>query len=212
MPIDKRFINLILIFILMSIIFIVIITSNSLSFQHSHSNLVNENKVSDIRCIIEENFSNISSVFEGQTVLKEVFVHNISTFPAFIRVSFFPNFFNDTLNIITDSNLVSFNVNSNWIDGKDGYYYYSKILMPGEKIINPIISFVKINNTAYDPNNTQYKLIIDVTSEACGVLRDYPFQRSWWDYDGTSAISSPISDINNILKQETDSYFANYNN
>ncbi len=195
------------------IISLIIISSKSFTWQHSSDSKINHIEIADLKVVIEEEFTEPMNVKSNDIINKKVFIYNIGNFPALVRVSFFPYLYDETSgqSLLTPHDSISLlNLSSDWIDGKDGYFYYDKILMQNEKTTNPIISSVLINPIQPSPNYSNIKLDLEVNMEACGISRYYSFQKMWWNYDGVSPLPPPLNNINNQLIDKTNAFFQDY--
>ncbi len=86
-------------------------------------------------------FSNVDGVLPNTSVTKVVEIRNTGKSDAWVRVRIEKNI---SLNSDSegDTGLISLNINDGaWIDGKDGYYYYSKKLSEDE-VTEPIFTKV----------------------------------------------------------------------
>ncbi len=86
-------------------------------------------------------FSNVDGVLPNTSVTKVVEIRNTGKSDAWVRVRIEKN-----ISVNSDSEgdtgLISLNINEgSWIDGKDGYYYYSKKLSEDE-VTEPIFTKV----------------------------------------------------------------------
>ena len=112
----------------------------------------------------EVDFKDVDGIVPGDEASKIVKVKNTGNNDAFIRLSVkkgieLAQSGTPDLNLIT----IDFNTDD-WTDGRDGYWYYNKVLKPGETT-KPLFTTVK-----FDPQmDDQYqncKVMVDVAAQA----------------------------------------------
>ena len=82
------------------------------------------------------------NVMPGTSVVKKVEVKNIGESPAWVRVQV-ETTITDPNKKPLDAGVVSFDFDeTKWIDGKDGYYYYSDPLAPNTTTLAPLFTNV----------------------------------------------------------------------
>ena len=126
--------------------------------------------VANIDVDIDEDFK-LPIDWNGSSHEKLVKVQNNSTGPALIRISIQKRWVDDNRNPWAgDANFIKLNFSKNenklWVDGKDGYFYYNKILPKGE-VTEAILDSVELNIP--DELKDRYKnkeVIVDVKTEA----------------------------------------------
>ena len=126
--------------------------------------------VANIDVDIDEDFKQPTD-WNGSSHEKLVKVQNNSTGPALIRISIQKRWVDDNRNPWAgDANFIKLNFSKNenklWVDGKDGYFYYNKILPKGE-VTEAILDSVELNIP--DELKDRYKnkeVIVDVRTEA----------------------------------------------
>ena len=126
--------------------------------------------VANIDVEIEEDFKPPTD-WNGSSHEKLVKVQNNSTGPALIRVSIQKRWVDSSGSPWSgDTSLIKLNFSKNekklWVDGKDGYFYYNKILAEKE-VTEAILDSVELNI----PENLKdryidKKVIVDVKTEA----------------------------------------------
>ena len=103
---------------------------------------------------IEENFDEEGAKnWDGTALVKEVTVKNNRETPALIRVSIVPIWLDennkpwagDINAIVLNKNIVSNPNEEGWMDGKDGYFYYTKALDTGAGTNKTIIDEVSFD-------------------------------------------------------------------
>ncbi len=109
-------------------------------------------------------FSNVDGVLPNTSVTKVVEIRNTGKSDAWVRVRIEKN-----ISVNSDSEgdtgLISLNINEgSWIDGNDGYYYYSKKLSEDE-VTEPIFTKVDFSK---DMDNTYVGAVcsVEVFAEA----------------------------------------------
>lgn len=103
----------------------------------------------------------------GENITKEVTVQNTGTLPAYVRVKIVP-FWKNGMPLKcngVDTVSLNFSNSSEWFNIGD-FYYYKKILQPGEKS-EPLLDGLVVNSELKD--NSDYKienLVVDVFTES----------------------------------------------
>lgn len=126
--------------------------------------------VANIDVEIDEDFKQPTD-WNGSTHEKLVKVQNNSTGPALIRISIQKRWVDEKVNLWAgDTNFIKLNFSKHagklWVDGKDGYFYYNKILAEKE-VTEAILDSVELNIP--DELKDRYKnkeVIVDVKTEA----------------------------------------------
>lgn len=133
----------------------------------SSDTVVNNFKAEDIKVNINENFITPNS-WSGDKVTKEVEVKNDNSNAELVRVSIIPRWTDDKGNPwggdVNYANIEFANL-SDWIDGKDGYYYYNKLLDTNQttsKIIRSVKADIPPDQKQAYKNKT---LVVDVNVE-----------------------------------------------
>lgn len=142
----------------------------------------NKFNIADVDIEIDEEFTPPAN-WNGDSYEKLVKVQNNSTGPALIRISIQKRWVDNNGNPWAgDTNLIQLNFSNNqnnlWVDGKDGYFYYNKILNKGE-FTDAILDSVKLNIP--DDLRDRYigkKVIIDVKTEAVQATKD-AYNEAW---------------------------------
>lgn len=112
----------------------------------------------------------------ASTIDKNAVVHNPAGSqkkPVYVRVAVVCKVYDkDGINVSTKYNCQpTFTLASDWTNGDDGYYYYNKVLLPGEDTSNLFASDITISNTADVP--TDHTIKIDVIADTVqAVLTD----------------------------------------
>lgn len=126
--------------------------------------------VANIDVDIDEDFKSPTN-WDGSIHEKLVKVQNNSTGPALIRISIQKRWIDSNGNPWAgDTNFIKLNFSKNeknfWVDGKDGYFYYSKILAEKE-VTEAILDSVELNIPSdLKERYKGKKVIVDVKTEA----------------------------------------------
>ena len=98
---------------------------------------VNVFKVGENKIEVEEEFEKPTELSPNQIIKKKPLVRNTGDIPCFVRVrvefsdsdaAAFCEFMDG------EKNVIALPEGENWVKGKDGYYYYTKVLHPGEPV------------------------------------------------------------------------------
>lgn len=97
--------------------------------------VVNSFKAGTVDIVINDTFNTeeAQNVNPGDEYDKIVSVTNTGSKRAYIRVKLTPLF-----NPVLPTNVVTYPILANWIDGGDGWYYYKNIVAPGAATANII--------------------------------------------------------------------------
>lgn len=88
-----------------------------------------------------EEFKNVENIMPGTTVTKIAEVKNVGKGEAWIRVAV-NKYVQTEDGTVADTDLIKLDINTTeWIDGGDGYYYYTLPVKPGE-VTTPIFTTV----------------------------------------------------------------------
>lgn len=126
--------------------------------------------VANIDVEIKEDFEPPAD-WDGSSHEKLVKVQNNSTGPALIRVSIQKRWVDSDGKLWAgDINFIKLNFSKNenkfWVDGKDGYFYYNKILADKE-VTEAILDSVELNiPSELEERYKGKKVIVDVKTEA----------------------------------------------
>lgn len=140
----------------------------------SKDQVTNVFKLGDVDIKVKEEFEEPKE-WNGEIYKKEVAVKNVGESDALIRVALSPRWVNeDSDPWAGDVSIVSytFTNDSGWIDGKDGYYYYSQKVAKNN-LTNNLIDKVKADIP--EDLKEMYKnkvLIVDVIAEGVQCSKD----------------------------------------
>lgn len=93
--------------------------------------------LSDSTIVIQEEFPPPNDPAPGDLITKKPTVENTSQIPVFVRISAL--FSNEE----GEKQCEPLIIQENWEQREDGYYYYSRELLPGERT-EPLFEFVKL--------------------------------------------------------------------
>lgn len=168
-------------------------TVGIVAMANSKKNDVIDNRlnIATLRGDIEEkDFKEKEDIQIGETKSKEVSVKNTGNLNLFVRVMAFPQIEvpqkdsegNDSPTLL-EANIgkeIEVVIGTDWIDGEDGYYYYTGKVEPG-KATTPLFSEVKLSDSVADT----YKgaaLEMQIKSETVPAA-NFQYRKAWWDKD-----------------------------
>lgn len=137
----------------------------------------NEFTPSVVACAVVEGSADpvTGSVVNTGSVKSDVKIKNTGDTEAYIRVAVIVNWANADGNKfwavkpVKDTDYtIGFDLTGNWIDGGDGYYYYSSPVKPGD-LTGILINEAKLKDGVTPPvgyDDTQYYLSVEVTASA----------------------------------------------
>ena len=150
--------------------------NNLLKWFVDHDVVTNNFNVANIDVDIKEDFTPPNN-WDGSVNEKLVKIQNNSTGPALIRVSIQKRWENnDGTSWAGNTDFINLNFSNNknnlWIDGKDGYFYYNKILEKSG-LTDPLLDSVNLNIPGELSNLYKGKRVtIDVDVEAVQATLD----------------------------------------
>lgn len=170
-----------------SILIFTILIAVGVSFAHftSKDSVVNVFNTGNIDIEVDETVDDSKNI-------KQVWIENKGPNDCLVRVSIIPRWVDKDGNPTTgDINMIElgFNKSNNWLQGSDGFYYYTHKLESGGTTSN-LLETVKVKDNIPD----EYKFMtlkIDVKSEAVQANRiknsdntyEYPFKSTWRNID-----------------------------
>ncbi|WP_236674638.1 hypothetical protein [Enterococcus sp. BWR-S5] len=170
----------------------------------------NEFRISDLRTEIEEEFVPPGTFEPEKDYKKIVTVKNTGDMNSFVRVLALPVITKTSsggavtlLPATTEGSDAVLTIDYNltdWVDGKDGYFYYKKKLTAGEKTA-PLFTIVRMNQANITDEYTGAVLDFEIKVEGIGATK-YAYRDAWWNSQTPSA--SPLLDVDNLLKDQTD--------
>lgn len=195
--------------------FLVILVSLSFGLYQTYAALTdsdqkqNEFRVGDFKTSIEEVFDPPATFEPEKEYLKKVSIKNTGEQESFIRVLALPVLTkkqpNGSITLLpatTDgpAPIISIDYNINdWIDGKDGYFYYKKKLTKGESTTN-LFTKVKMNQANITDEYEGVRLSFEVKAEGISTI-EFAYREAWWG--GGIPTNNPHLAIENQLKNQT---------
>ncbi|EOL49310.1 hypothetical protein [Enterococcus caccae] len=169
----------------------------------------NEFRIGNFQTSIEEEFDP-PMIFEPEKdYLKKVSIKNTGEQDSFIRVLALPVLTkkqpNDAVTLlpatVDGSNpVLSIDYNlTDWIDGKDGYFYYKKKLAKEERTTN-LFTKIKMNQANITEEYEGVSLSFEVKAEGISTTK-YAYRDAWWG--SQTPTTKPLSDVENLLKNQT---------
>lgn len=195
-------------------IILIITTVASLAYLTSKESVKNDFEIGKIEATVDEKFNrnDAKDLSTNKSIEKIVAVINTGKNPEIVRVIINPQWKENSKdnNIsVSASNQVELNFRKgfedDWIEGKDGYYYYKHILKPkndnivsseGDKSkTSTLLESVSINKNITDEEKKEFsnrELVVNVSAEAIQVNYD-AIKDSW--------------NINNTMDKDVLNYF-----
>lgn len=195
-------------------IILIITTVASLAYLTSKESVKNDFEIGKIEATVDEKFNrnDAKDLSTNKSIEKTVAVTNTGKNPEIVRVIINPQWKENSKdnNIsVSASNQVELNFRKgfedDWIEGKDGYYYYKHILKPkndnivsseGDKSkTSTLLESVSINKNITDEEKKEFsnrELVVNVSAEAIQVNYD-AIKDSW--------------NINNTMDKDVLNYF-----
>lgn len=123
-------------------------------------------------------------IIRDKDIEKIVGAKNNGSRPGFVRLLVHPTIqaADGTVLPVTIGKEITLDLNTtDWMYGEDGYYYYLRILQPGEETPNLFtkVKFTEIYSTLY--TNATFK--IEIKCEAVGIEK-WDYRESFWGSDG----------------------------
>lgn len=195
-------------------IILIITTVASLAYLTSKESVKNDFEIGKIEATVDEKFNrnDAKDLSTNKSIEKTVAVTNTGKNPEIVRVIINPQWKENSKdnNIsVSASNQVELNFRKgfedDWIEGKDGYYYYKHILKPkndnivsseGDKSkTSTLLESVSINKNITDEEKKEFsnrELVVNVSAEVIQVNYD-AIKDSW--------------NINNTMDKDVLNYF-----
>lgn len=127
---------------------------------HAEKKTTNVITIGNVSVNLIDIYTRADNVYPGESIAKEVFAENNGSNDEYVRIHLKKTWTDNEDNEIPelDTELIDINFpnKNDWVDGKDGYYYYQKILKPGERTSDLLDSF-KLSK--------KYDSIKDITPE-----------------------------------------------
>ncbi|MGX7202541.1 hypothetical protein BCR22_12730 [Enterococcus plantarum] len=169
----------------------------------------NEFRIGNLESSIEEEFYP-PEVFEPEKdYLKKVAIRNTGEQSIFLRVLALPMLIkkqsNDVLTLLPvtiDGSAPVLSIDYNlidWIDGKDGYFYYKKKLLKDERTTN-LFTKVRMNKANITEEYEEVLLSFEIKSEGISTTK-FAYRDAWWN--GQIPATEPLIELDNLLKNQT---------
>lgn len=134
-------------------------------------NVANTFTYGQVSCAIHEDFTD-------KTHKKDVQVENTGNVNAYIRATYVINWLDKDGNIAASvpSNYtctVTIHKNNKWVQGSDGYYYYTSPVEPGK--MTDFLLDCKVDH----PENTEYTLSVEILATAVQSVPERAVQAAW---------------------------------
>lgn len=184
-------------FLTLSLVFTIVITV--WAFRSSNDSIQNDFIVADLNVSIDEEFNPPTDfLYPGDSHIKNVKVKNNSKQPVFVRVMALPQITIDEIVLETNGVVLLDIDESNWIDGRDGYYYYKEALQEGKttpSLFKNVTLANDINKSIYEKS----KVNIIIKSEGVAITRNKVHINSWWG--GITPTKEPLKGISDELSK-----------
>lgn len=142
-------------------------------------------QIGDLQTKVNEVFNEPTTILLDTSVEKKIAVENTGTINQFVRVMIHPEIqlkngeSNQLLPSQIGEEIVLDLDNVNWKFGEDGYYYYLKILKPGQTNISEnLFKNVKLKKgLGPEYHNAAFSLLVKVEAINC---TKYAYRDAWW--------------------------------
>lgn len=175
----------------------VFIAMGIVAMANAKKNDIAENrlKIATLRGDIEETgFKEKEDIQIGETKAKKVTVKNTGNLGLFVRVMVFPQIEvpqNDSDGnyspLLLEANMgkeIEAVISSEWIDGEDGYYYYTGKVEPGDASL-PLFSEVALSSSV---SSAYTGAVFDMQIKSETVpSANYQYRKAWWNKDTDTA-------------------------
>ena len=175
-----------LLLVALAAILLTVLTQPSLAFYTTIGKTTNVVTSGDVQLKIHEKTADGSNfpiegvyVIPGDIVSKQVTVENVCNHPFYLRVKLVSGTTNQAL---APDDCLKININTqNWT-AKDGFYYYNRILLPGE-LTEALFTEVEIVGSKVDQSHIGSTLSLTVNAYAVQSENnpaDHPWDASGW--------------------------------
>ncbi|MFD2308247.1 hypothetical protein [Enterococcus termitis] len=169
----------------------------------------NDFRVGNIQTEIEEEFTPPNTFVPDKVYEKKVVVKNTGEQDIFVRVLALPSIIkkqdNGSVLLLPATSegtnpILSIDYNlTDWIDGKDGYFYYKKkVAKAGQTTV--LFTKVQMNQANITEDYTDASLTFEIKAEAIGITK-FAYRDAWWNAQIPSKV--PLLDVDNLLKGQT---------
>ncbi|GGD02993.1 hypothetical protein [Enterococcus wangshanyuanii] len=175
-----------------------------------HDQKQNDFQIGNLKSSIEEDFTPPSSFEPDIDYTKRVSIKNTGGLESFIRVLATPVITVETdegvdalLPATTNGDKAVLTVDYNlteWIDGKDGYFYYKKKLMQNEDTA-PLFSKVRMNKENISDEYKSAKMTFEIKVEGIHTTK-FAYRDAWWNSE-IPILESPLYKVDEVLSSQT---------
>lgn len=161
--------------------------------------------------LFEENFDeDMTGVKRNESVPKEVRIENNGTIKQFVRVMVLPEVRKSVvgddqniqllpLSIGAGADMELERMDAKWVNGGDGYYYYTDSLAPKART-DYLFRSVKLSNQLEDRyNQASFKISLKVETINCA---EFAYRDAWWQ--GITPTDGPLQTIDTELSDKTE--------
>lgn len=197
----------------LAVFLILMLTSNgTFSSLTDSDNKQNAFRIGDLKVAIKEEFDPPVKFEPDKEYTKKVKIENTSDQAIFLRVLASPMISKKEadgttmlLPATTDGTKPILTIDYNatdWIDGKDGYFYYKKKIPKGESTpyLFTKVALNKANIEELYDDYTDVNLTFELKAEAINCTQ-YAYRDAWWNSKIPTV--SPLLDVDNELKDQT---------
>lgn len=147
-------------------------------------NTFNPSKVSC--AVVENGYEPVSGEIQNISDIKSnVQIKNIGDTDAYIRVAVVVNWASADGSCVwaqkpADNDYeITYNLNGDWFDGGDGFYYYSKTISPEELTTILINEAKQLKSAPQTPDGIQYYLSIEIVASAIQSTPETVVENHW---------------------------------
>ncbi|MBP1044618.1 hypothetical protein I6N95_26765 [Vagococcus sp. BWB3-3] len=137
-------------------------------------------EVEDLHVQIKEEFPTVSQMKLDTAYKKEVEIENKTNGDMFVRVMILPTLETDEAKVFSQrlgKEVILTGMDSKWIDGQDGYYYYTDVIKDKEKS-DFLMKTVKLTNHSLSGGKETFAIQLKV--ESVNTSKN-GFVEAWWN-------------------------------
>lgn len=167
----------------------------------------NQFQVGNVETKIEEVFTKPTTIKPNVAVPKKVTIKNTGTINQFVRVMIQPEIVSSVTSgsnkLILSSKIgeeVGLDITGDWVNGEDGYYYYTKAVEPTKETAVLFNEVTLKNRLSTFYTGGTFQIVLKVEAIHChGSKTDGKgaFQEAWWQ--GSKPTTEPLKTINTAL-------------
>lgn len=160
----------------------------------------NDLEVGILKGDVKEDFTETSEVNQDTDVKKEVAVENTGNVPLFTRVMLFPEILSSNSKVLPAiiGEQIKLTIGSEWLDGGDGYFYYTGKLISGDTTSN-LITTVNIDSSKTTDEYTDAVLTIYTKSETVSTSGNN-YRQAWWGNETIAPTSDTLKAVDDKLQ------------